>query len=48
MVTVYIGPVDKYEPIPEWTGLTFDSAEVVQQMIEKRRANDKDILRQQD
>lgn len=48
MVTVYIGPVDKYEPIPEWTGLTFDSAEVVQQMIEKRRANDKDILRRQD
>ena len=44
MVTVYIGPVDKYEPIPKWTGLAFDSSEVIQQMIEKRRTNDKDIL----
>ena len=49
MVTVYIGPVDKHEVIPEWTGLAFDSSEVIQRILEnKRRTNDKDIFRRQD
>ena len=37
MVTVYIGPVDKYEPIPKWTGLAFDSSEVIQRMKKKEK-----------
>ena len=39
MVTVYIGPVDKYEPIPEWTGLVFDSAEVLQTIKNREMSN---------
>mgnify|MGYP003128197509 CR=1 FL=1 len=38
MVTVYIGPVDKYEPIPSYTGLNFDHNEVLQK-IKNREKN---------